>query len=86
MVAHGKPAPDLFLYAAAEMGVEPERCLVIEDSPAGIEAAHRAGMRAFAFMGGSHVEPAGLRAAMRPLKPAHTFDRMDELPALLQSL
>jgi beta-phosphoglucomutase len=39
-----KPAPDIFLYAAAQLGVPPERCLVIEDSPRGIEAARRAGM------------------------------------------
>ncbi|MEA2603656.1 MAG: hypothetical protein QOF89_4648 [Acidobacteriota bacterium] len=40
-----KPEPDLFLYAAAQLGAPPERCLVIEDSPRGIEAAHRAGMK-----------------------------------------
>jgi beta-phosphoglucomutase-like phosphatase (HAD superfamily) len=39
-----KPAPDIFLYAAAQLGAPPERCLVIEDSPRGLEAAHRAGM------------------------------------------
>jgi beta-phosphoglucomutase len=39
-----KPAPDIFLYAAARLATPPERCLVIEDSPRGLEAAHRAGM------------------------------------------
>ena len=39
-----KPAPDLFLYAARQLGAPPDRCLVIEDSPRGIEAARRAGM------------------------------------------
>ena len=39
-----KPAPDIFLYAAAQLGAPPERCLVIEDSPRGLEAARRAGM------------------------------------------
>jgi beta-phosphoglucomutase-like phosphatase (HAD superfamily) len=39
-----KPAPDIFLYAAAQLGAPPERCLVIEDSPRGIEAARRAGI------------------------------------------
>jgi beta-phosphoglucomutase-like phosphatase (HAD superfamily) len=39
-----KPAPDIFLYAAAQLGTPPERCLVIEDYPRGLEAAHRAGM------------------------------------------
>ncbi len=43
-VAHGKPAPDLFLLAAQRMGVEPAQCLVFEDSLLGIEAANRAGM------------------------------------------
>jgi len=57
MVRRGKPAPDLFLYAAARMGVAPERCLVIEDSPAGIEAARAAGMTAIGFCGGSHCRP-----------------------------
>ncbi len=55
MVARGKPAPDLFLHAAEEMGVRPEDCVVVEDSPAGIDAARRAGMRVFAFTGGSHA-------------------------------
>jgi len=44
-VAHGKPAPDLFLAAASALGTAPRRCLVFEDSPVGLEAALRAGMR-----------------------------------------
>jgi HAD superfamily hydrolase (TIGR01509 family) len=44
-VVHGKPAPDLFLAAAAALGVPPDRCLVYEDSDLGLEAARRAGMR-----------------------------------------
>ncbi|MDQ2731269.1 MAG: HAD family phosphatase [Armatimonadota bacterium] len=43
-VEHGKPAPDLFLFAAAQMGIDPHRCLVYEDSPLGLQAAERAGM------------------------------------------
>lgn len=43
-VAHGKPAPDIFLLAASRLGVEPERCLVLEDSEPGARAAHAAGM------------------------------------------
>jgi HAD superfamily hydrolase (TIGR01509 family) len=57
MVRRGKPAPDLFLYAAARMGAAPERCLVIEDSPAGVEAARAAGMTAIGFCGGGHCRP-----------------------------
>ena len=56
-VEHGKPAPDLFLFAARQMGVEPHKCLVIEDSAAGVAAAVAAGMRAIGFTGGSHCRP-----------------------------
>jgi sugar-phosphatase len=42
-VAHGKPAPDPFLEAARRLGVDPARCLVVEDAPKGLEAAHAAG-------------------------------------------
>ena len=48
-VKRGKPAPDLFLFAAASMGVRPEACVVVEDSVAGVEAAHAAGMRVFGY-------------------------------------
>lgn len=51
-VNHGKPAPDLFLLAADTFGVAPENCLVVEDSPAGLQAALSAGMKAIAFSGG----------------------------------
>jgi HAD superfamily hydrolase (TIGR01509 family) len=46
-VAHGKPAPDLFLETARRLGVAPELCVVFEDSPEGMEAARSAGMRAY---------------------------------------
>ena len=55
-VAHGKPAPDLFLRAAAKAGAEPGRCLVIEDSLNGIAAGHAAGMEVWRFTGGSHLK------------------------------
>jgi len=48
-VERGKPNPDLFLEAAAQLGAPPERCVVVEDSDTGIEAARNAGMRAFRF-------------------------------------
>jgi HAD superfamily hydrolase (TIGR01509 family) len=50
-VALGKPAPDLFLHAASTLGVRPDRCLVIEDSPIGIAAARAAGMAVWALVG-----------------------------------
>ena len=56
-VAHGKPAPDLFLYAADRRAVPPDRCLVVEDSVPGIEAAKAAGMVAVGFCGGGHCLP-----------------------------
>ena len=56
-VAEGKPSPDLFLFAARAMGVEPKDCLVIEDSVAGVAAARAAGMTVFGFVGASHFSP-----------------------------
>ena len=54
-VADGKPAPDLFLHAAERMGHAPQRCLVVEDSVPGIDAALAAGMSVVCFTGGSHL-------------------------------
>ena len=65
-------APDLFLFAAREMSTPPERCLVIEDSAAGIEAGLAAGMNVWRYVGGSHIAD----ARNRPLARAR-----DETPA-----
>jgi len=54
-VANAKPAPDLFLHAADQLGVRPEQCLVLEDSVNGVVAARAAGMRVWGFLGGGHV-------------------------------
>jgi HAD superfamily hydrolase (TIGR01509 family) len=54
-VRNGKPAPDLFLYAASRMGVQAADCIVVEDSPTGVAAAVGAGMTAIGFVGGSHA-------------------------------
>jgi HAD superfamily hydrolase (TIGR01509 family) len=54
MVDRGKPAPDLFLYAAGRMQADPARTLVIEDSVSGVQAAKAAGMTVWGFVGGSH--------------------------------
>jgi HAD superfamily hydrolase (TIGR01509 family) len=76
-VSRGKPAPDLFLHAAQQMGVSPEACAVVEDSPSGVEAALTAGMSTFAFSGG--VVP--LESIRRNGVPV--FDDMRLLPGLL---
>ena len=57
LVRRGKPAPDLFLYAADALRFEPSRCVVVEDSVNGVRAARSAGMRALGFLGGSHCPP-----------------------------
>jgi HAD superfamily hydrolase (TIGR01509 family) len=76
-VRNGKPAPDLFLHAAASLGADPSRCAVVEASRHGVEAARAAGMHAFAYAG-------GLTAADRLAGPTTTvFEDMCELPALL---
>jgi HAD superfamily hydrolase (TIGR01509 family) len=76
-VANGKPAPDLFLHAAATLGADPARCAVVEDSFYGVEAARAAGMTAFGYAG-------GLTAPERLAGPATTvFHDMRELPELL---
>jgi len=55
-VKHGKPAPDVFLFAAEQMGYSPKDCLVIEDSIVGIEAARAAKMDVIGFLGGRHAQ------------------------------
>jgi HAD superfamily hydrolase (TIGR01509 family) len=84
-VEHGKPAPDLFLHAAAAMGWEPATCAVVEDSPAGVEAGLAAGMTVFGY---AATTPAAqlTRAASRPGTgdALRVFTDMAELPGLLQ--
>jgi HAD superfamily hydrolase (TIGR01509 family) len=74
-VAHGKPAPDLFLHAAASLGVPPRRCAVVEDSPLGVAAARAAGMAVYGF--------AALTPAERLADADAVFTAMADLPALL---
>ena len=81
-VARGKPAPDLFLFAAREMGEAPEDCLVIEDSVHGVNAAIAAGMRVIGFIGGSHCGPHQARRLL-DAGAARVISHMRELPALI---
>lgn len=68
-VKQGKPAPDVFLAAAEKMGVAPEHCLVVEDAPAGIEAARRAGMKAV-----------GVRTTHADLEADWVFTSLADIP------
>lgn len=77
-VKNGKPAPDLFLLAAATMGTTPARCAVVEDTLVGLAAAKAAQMRAFAYAGAGHTPRAELAAT-----GATVFDRMADLPGLI---
>ncbi|ESW85087.1 HAD family hydrolase [Mesorhizobium sp. C280B] len=86
MVARGKPAPDLFLHAADKMRAAPRNCLVVEDSPAGIEAARAAGMRVLAFTGGSHTGNPALKARLASSEPDFIFADMLQLPDLIAGL
>ncbi|MFD5832920.1 HAD family hydrolase [Streptomyces collinus] len=74
-VGRGKPAPDLFLYAAERMAVSPERCVVVEDSPLGVQAAVAAGMDVYGF---TAMTPAEKLAGATRL-----FSDMGELADLL---
>ncbi|MFH8468657.1 HAD family hydrolase [Streptomyces sp. NPDC017991] len=76
-VGRGKPAPDLFLHAAERMGVPPEKCLVVEDSPLGVQAARAAGMDVYGF---TAMTPGERLAGADRL-----FGKMGELLVLLQS-
>ena len=80
MVNAGKPAPDLFLLAAARMATEPTRCLVVEDSEVGIRAAKAAGMTVFGFTGASHVHP---KTHAPRLQAAGADAVFAEMPALV---
>jgi HAD superfamily hydrolase (TIGR01509 family) len=77
MVPRPKPAPDLFLHAAAAMGADPKDCIVVEDSDLGIQAAHAAGMQAWQFTGGSHYA-ASHRLPSSDAKPDRSFRDMTE--------
>jgi HAD superfamily hydrolase (TIGR01509 family) len=81
-VVNGKPAPDLFLFAAGQMNAAPERCIVVEDSVAGISGAVAAGMTVLGFHGGSHCR-SGHGESLRAVGAAATFDDMRQLPDLI---
>ncbi len=78
-VGRGKPAPDLFLHAARQMGVDPARCAVVEDSPLGVQAALSAGMDVFGF---AAMTP---RARLVEAGATELFQHLEHLSDLLLS-
>ena len=82
-VARGKPAPDLFLHAAARMGIAPDDCLVIEDSTAGVQAARAAGMNVIGFAGGGHCGP-NHADRLREAGAQDVVSLMSELPEVVR--
>jgi HAD superfamily hydrolase (TIGR01509 family) len=81
-VKRGKPAPDLFLFAAERMQAQPGRCVVIEDSIPGVTGAVAAGMTVLGFHGGSHCRP-GHDDTLRAAGARLIFDDMRQLPGLI---
>jgi HAD superfamily hydrolase (TIGR01509 family) len=77
-VERGKPAPDLFLFAAAQMNTPPSRCIVVEDSVPGVTAARAADMTVIGFTGGSHCRPGD----SEQLRGAGAFTVIDDMRAL----
>ena len=82
-VAVGKPAPDLFLFAAQQLGVRPGDCMVVEDSIPGVEAAVAARMAVVGFCGGGHC-PKGHAEQLRAAGCSQVFARMVDLAVFLR--
>jgi HAD superfamily hydrolase (TIGR01509 family) len=78
MVKRGKPAPDLFLHAAAAMGADPRRTLVIEDSVSGVRAGKAADMTVWGFVGGGHYASRDGRAMLQAAGADRVFARMSD--------
>lgn len=84
-VKNGKPAPDLFLLAAEGLGIAPEHCAVMEDSPHGVTGAVAAGMRAVGFVGGTHLDGMRTEQADR-LRAAGAAVVLDDVAAMQDAL
>jgi HAD superfamily hydrolase (TIGR01509 family) len=84
-VAHGKPAPDLYLFAATSMGVAPEHCVVIEDSALGVAAGRAAGMKVIGFTGAAHAAD-GAAQGLAAAGACSVISSMVDLPTTVERL
>jgi len=82
LVENGKPAPDVFLYAAKQIGIEPKDCLVIEDGVNGAIGAVTAGMTVYGYTGASHMNEERIKR-LAESGVSRIFNDMRELPKLI---
>ncbi len=85
LVARGKPAPDVYLHAARQLGIDPTACVAVEDSANGVTSARSAGMVVVGFTGGGHCPP-HQGELLRGAGAAHIAAHMDQLLAILRGL
>lgn len=85
-VEHGKPEPDLFLFAAKMMNAAPENCIVIEDSLPGLKAAMVAGMTPVAYIGSEMNNNQNYRSKVEQLGITNIFSSMNELEEYLKNI
>jgi len=84
-VARGKPYPDIFLYAAAKLGIDPASCVVIEDSLSGVTAGRAAGATVIGLTAASHIQP-GHDARLKQAGAHHVVSSFAELDAVVRPL
>jgi HAD superfamily hydrolase (TIGR01509 family) len=84
-VRRAKPAPDVFLFSAAQMGADPKDCVVIEDSVPGVSAALRAGMHVIGYTGAAH-DPHAMQIKLAAAGARAVARHMSDVPALVRAL
>ena len=83
--ARGKPHPDIYLHAAQELGVEPERCLVIEDHPVGVAAGAAAGMTVIALLAADHIRD-GHAERVRAACAHHVAENYEQVARIVEEI
>lgn len=86
MAARPKPAPDIHLFVMDKMGYTPEKCIVVEDSPVGVQAAKNAGLRVLAYVGSEYARDQAYRESLRLAGADLLFDDMLELNSHLTKM